>query len=301
MDMKDKKVGEFKVRELCINDLIIGIATDIGPRILYLASAKKPKFNFFGELPEVGDETPNGFWHIYGGHRLWVAPEEMPRTYSMDDSPIKIEKTKKGDILLHGNPEKKNSVQKEMKIKPHSKGGIEVIHRIKNIGKTPMTLACWGLSVMRQEGFAIIPFNAGQRGLLPDRKLIVWPYTKFSDGRLSLQDEYIFLKQDPSAKAPIKIGTITHPSWLAYYIDGSVFVKTFSREEGEYPDFGCNVEVYTNADFLELETLSTLKTIKPAEYVEHTEVWNILDVGKLTADSNVIEKKLAKSVKVLEK
>ena len=219
----------------------------------------------------------------------------MPRTYSMDDNPIKIEKGRKDSILIQGNTEKKNSVQKEIKIKPHPKGGIEVIHRIKNIGKEPITLACWGLSVMRQEGFAIVPFNAGQRGLLPDRRLILWPYTKFSDERLSLQDEYLFLKQDPSAKEPIKIGTITHPSWLAYYINGAVFVKTFSREEGEYPDFGCSAEIYTNADFLELETLSTLKTIKHLEYVEHIEVWNVLDVGKLTPDAKVIEKKLGNS------
>ncbi len=295
--MKEKKVGELKVKELCINDVIIGIATDVGPRILFAADKKKPDFNFFGHLPEAGEETPNGYWRMYGGHRLWVSPEEMPRTYSMDDKPIKIEKTKDG-VLIVGNPEKENSVQKEIEIKPHLKGGLEVIHRIKNIGKSPIIFACWALSVMRREGFAIIPFNAGQRGFLPDRRMVIWPYTNFTDKRLMLQDEYIFVQQNPSAKQPIKIGTIVHPSWLAYYINDSVFVKTFSREEGEYPDFGCNIEIYTNADFLELETLSPLKTVKPSESIQHMEIWNIFNVGSLKPDSKSVENKL---IKLIEK
>lgn len=297
METKEKKVGELKVKEFCINNIILGIATDVGPRILYVADKKKPDFNFFGHLPEAGEETPNGYWRMYGGHRLWVSPEEMPRTYSMDDKPIKIEKTKDG-VLIIGNPEKENSVQKEIEIKPHSKSGIEVIHRIKNIGKLPITFACWALSVMRREGFAVIPFNAGQRGFLPDRRMAIWPYTNFTDERLILQDEYIFIRQNPSAKQPIKIGTIAHPSWLAYHINDSVFVKTFTREEGEYPDFGCNVEIYTNADFLELETLSPLKAVKPSESIQHIETWDILNVGSIKPDSKSVESKL---IKLIEK
>jgi hypothetical protein len=293
MEMKEKRVSEFKIVELCLNNIIIGIATEIGPRILYVAGKDKPDFNFFGVLPEVGDETPRGFWRIYGGHRLWISPEDMLRTYSMDDKPIKIEESKNDSILIWGNPEKENSVQKQIEIKPYLRNGIEVIHRIKNIGKRPISLACWGLSVMRQKGFAVIPFNAGQKGLLPDRRLSIWPYTKFSDERLTLRDEYIFVQQKPSAKQPIKIGTIAHPSWLAYCIAGKAFVLSFSREEGEYPDFGCNVEVYTNADFLELETLSPLKTIKSSEYVQHTEIWNIYDVGEIKPTTKSVENKLS--------
>jgi len=295
MDMKEKKVGELKVKELRINNIIIGIAADVGPRILYAADEKKPDFNFFGYLPDAGEETPNGYWRMYGGHRLWVSPEEMPRTYSMDDKPVKVEKTKDGVVVI-GNPEKENSVQKEIKIRPRGKKGVEVIHKIKNIGKSPITFAAWALSVMRREGFAIIPFNAGQRGFLPDRRIVVWPYTNLTDKRLIMQDEYIFLQQSPAAKQPIKIGTIAHPSWLAYHINDYVLLKTFSREEGEYPDFGCNVEIYTNADFLELETLSTLSTIKPSEFIQHTEIWNILNVAGLKPDSKSVESKLVKLI-----
>jgi hypothetical protein len=298
MEMKEKEIGEFKIVELCLNDIIIGIATDIGPRILYAADKNKPDFNLFGIVPELGEETPNGFWRMYGGHRLWVSPEEMPRTYSMDNKPVKIEEGKNGSVVIHGNPEKENSVQKQIEIKPYSKGGVEVIHKINNIGKHTITFANWALSVMREKGFTVIPFNAGQRGFLPDRRLSIWPYTKFSDERLILdQDEYIFVQQDPIAKEPIKIGTIAHPSWLAYCVSGKAFGKTFSREEGKYPDFGCNIEVYTSAEFLEMETLSPLKTVKPSGSISHTEVWNIYDVGAVKPTFKSVENKLAGLIK----
>jgi len=39
------------------NDLLIGIPTEIGPRILYFASKECPKFNMFRILPEAGAPT----------------------------------------------------------------------------------------------------------------------------------------------------------------------------------------------------------------------------------------------------
>jgi hypothetical protein len=40
-----------------------------------------------------------------------------------------------------------------------------------------------------------------------------------------------------------------------------------------YPDFGCNFEVFSNSDFLELETLGPLVELQPRETVEHVENW----------------------------
>ena len=81
----------MKIREFAIGDLIMGVAQDIGPRILKLALKSAPDQNLFGILPEAGVETPEGFWRIYGGHRLWTSPEAMPSSYSMDSAPVKIE------------------------------------------------------------------------------------------------------------------------------------------------------------------------------------------------------------------
>ena len=41
----------------------------------------------------------------------------------------------------------------------------------------------------------------------------------------------------------------------------------------QYPDFGCNFEVFTNPEFIELETLGPLVELHPRETVEHREEW----------------------------
>ena len=294
MKIEEKQVDGFKTKLFYVDNFIIGIPTEIGPRILYLASKEKPEFNLFGVLPEASIQTPEGLWRIYGGHRLWSSPEAKPRSYSLDDKPVKIE-TDEETITVYGNPETANSIQKTITITPHPEGGLQVLHAIKNIGRWPIKLACWALSVMRTGGFAIIPVQPSkvdEEGLLPDRHLTLWPYTSLSDERLIFTNGFIFLKQDPKIENPVKIGAMANPSWTAYWVDGYAFVKKFERKKGEYPDFGCNVEVYTNASMLELETLGPLQILEPNGVIEHAEIWEIFNVGELTPTPEKIKEKI---------
>ena len=294
LKVEEKQVASFKTKFFFFDKIIIGIPTEIGPRILYLASKEKPEFNLFGVLPEIGMRTSEGLWRIYGGHRLWSSPEAKPRSYSLDNKPVRIE-AEGETVTVHGNPETANSVQKSVTIMPYTEGSIQVIHTIKNIGRWPIKLACWGLSVMRPEGFAIIPFQplkVDEEGLLPDRHLTFWPYTDLSDERLIFTNDFIFVKQDPKAENPVKIGTMTNPSWTAYWVDGFAFVKEFQRKNGEYPDFGCSVEVYTQAQILELETLGPLQTLNPNCIISHTEIWKIFEIEELTATPEKIKRNL---------
>lgn len=294
MKVEEREVDGFKLRQIILSDMMLGIATDIGPRILYLASSKRPDFNLLGVLPKSGAQTPAGFWRVFGGHRLWGSPEATPRSYSMDDKPVKIEIRKDG-ATVHGNPEVENSIQKEVTVKTLSEDSIQVIHRIRNIGRWPIKTGCWAISIMRKNGFAIVPIKPSKvdkEGLLPDRHITIWPYTSLSDPRINYTSRYIFIKQNSEFKNLIKIGTMANPSWVGYWVDGMAFVKQFTQQDGEYPDFGCSAEVYTNAEMLELETLGPLKTANPSEYIEHKEVWRILEIKELQQKPESIDEKL---------
>jgi len=109
---------------------------------------------------------------------------------------------------------------------------------------------------------------------------------------LIFTDDFIFVNQDSGAENPVKIGAMANPSWTAYWVDGYIFVKEFERKKGEYPDFGCSVEAYTNADMLELETLSPLQTLEPDSTIKHAEIWRIFNVGELTPTSEKIKGKI---------
>ncbi len=300
MNLVEGRVNGFRIVFAYFDDMVLGIATEIGPRILYLGLKGKPNLNFFGVLPDAGRETPEGFWRIYGGHRLWTSPEALPRSYSLDDKPVKVEFLD-GEVRIYGNPEPENSVRKEIYIRRADGGGVEVIHRIVNIGRWPIKLSCWALSVMRKDGFAILPIEpckVDKEGLLPDRRISLWPYTHLTDPRLKLSDRYIFVRQDPSIPTPFKIGVRANPTWVAYWVEGHVFVKIFEDREGEYPDYGCNAEVYTNADMLELETLSPLIEIDSLEVAEHKEVWKLSEVGLMKPEVMDVDEKLNRQVSI---
>ncbi|MEM4788424.1 MAG: hypothetical protein QXM55_02640 [Ignisphaera sp.] len=306
MQVQEGYVSGFKTLFLEIDNVILGVALEIGPRILYLAPKDNPELNLFGVVPNFAIETPEGVWRIYGGHRLWVAPESMPRAYSLDDKPVTVSIENNG-ITIAGNPELQNSVQKFIKVSK-SDIGVEVVHEIKNIGRWSIEFSCWAISLMKVGGFAIVPIKPRcveqvfeDRCLLPDRVLALWPYTKLSDRRLILMDNYVVVKQDPQTTYPLKIGVNANPRWTAYYVDGYLFVKVLDDVEGTYPDYGSVVEVYTNNKFLELESLGPIRRIEPGGINRHREVWKVVKVGRLEPveeDISKIESIVLKNLKL---
>src|SRR5947209_6162061 len=88
--------------------------TAVGPRILsYRRSTGK---NILAEVPEAKIEHAMGTWKPYGGHRLWAAPEEMPRTYYPDNDPLEVERIGELGICLRAPVERLTNIQKEMRI-----------------------------------------------------------------------------------------------------------------------------------------------------------------------------------------
>jgi hypothetical protein len=69
-------------------------------------------------------------------------------------------------------------------------------------------------------------------------------------------------------------GVYNPAGWGAYFLNGTLFLKGAPVTHGAvYPDFGCNFEVFTNPDFLELESLGPMVGLGPGESMSHTERW----------------------------
>src|SRR6266498_5557266 len=72
-------------------------------RITGLVPAGKP--NLMADLSSsLPTPTPYGDYHFLGGHRLWHAPEAMPRSYIPDDGEITITDLSDG-VILEGKTE----------------------------------------------------------------------------------------------------------------------------------------------------------------------------------------------------
>ncbi len=76
--------------------------------------------------------------------------------------------------------------------------------------------------------------------------------------------------------APFKVGFPNPRGWLAYWLNGTLFVKHAEYEaQADYYDFGSSSECYSNDKFLELETLAPIGIIAPGATVSHVEIWNL--------------------------
>ncbi|MCS7231599.1 MAG: hypothetical protein RMJ67_05640 [Elusimicrobiota bacterium] len=254
------------------------IPKKFGPRILYFGF--KNQKNIFEEVEDVEFKNKYGVWKIYGGHRLWIAPESI-ETYYPDNDEVEIKSEAEG--LVVSNCYKEIGIKKEITLKFKDKNKVELIHRIYNISKNTKEFSLWTLSVMCKNGVAVLPQNikkSDKFGFLPTKNLVFWSYTDFKDKRLKITKDYIYIKQDPKIKRPLKIGQYLVSGWIGYKIDKYFFIKKLKSEIEPYPyvyypDFTSNVEIYTSDKFLELEFVSKLYKIKKGEFGELKEEWEL--------------------------
>jgi hypothetical protein len=264
--------------------------TDVGPRIIRLGFIGSP--NLFKEFAEVG-QTGGDVWRNYGGHRLWHAPEVMPRTYAPDNSPIQHQWD--GAALQLNQPtETATGIQKQIEVRLDARSNsVTVKHRLTNKNPWPVELAPWALSVMQGPGRAILPQEPPANDLLPVRPAAFWGYTNMADPRWKWGAKFIQLASDPAATTAQKFGVGTKLGWAAYHRDGQVFIKRFPFDSAAaYPDFGCNLECYTNGDMLEVESVGPLTKLAPNATVDHVERW-FLCKAKIGESDHEIEQAMA--------
>jgi len=95
-----------------------------------------------------------------------------------------------------------------------------------------------------------------------------------SDPRWRWGQRYVTLQQRTDIKEPTKAGFGNKKGWVAYGVNGFLFIKVSSYQDGAlYPDFGSSTELYTNQDMCDVETLSPLEMVSPGEMHEHIEHW----------------------------
>jgi len=260
-----------------------------GPRIAHYGFVDGT--NVLGDGAGVERDTPRGLWRAYGGHRLWAAPEIFPDTYTIDDAPPAIERTDRR-IVARGPRDPLSGLTKSFTVEVADAGTeVTVRHAIANDGDEPRRFAPWALTVARPGGTALIPnphFAPQPEALLPARTISVWRYTDFADGRFAFGPSFLRLRCEPGARDPNKIGVANERGWFAYAVDGVAFVLRAAYDaNGEYPDRGCSVEVYSAGPFCELETLAPLVTVPPGGVAEHVERWSLVRDVDATDDASL--------------
>lgn len=259
----------------------VWITSEVGPRILGLSLAERD--NMLVVIPEAkipvdGRED----YSLRGGHRLWYAPEKPETTYITDDQPVEILLVENGLEMIQV-VDQKTGIQKSWQVTlSENEAEITIDHKLTNLGSGEFQCAPWAITMLRPGGRGVIPLQTGlddEHGLWPNRDLVFWPYTNIDSPNLILTDQVISVNAILPEGA-LKIGAPNPVGWLAYELDGTLFVKSAEYYKGaNYLDRGASSQIYCNPDLIELETLGPFVTLVPGDSTQHQETWQIYAEG----------------------
>ena len=157
-----------------------------------------------------------------------------------------------------------------------------------NRGLWDVTCAPWAITQFKTGGVAILPQMRKDTGVLPNRSLALWPYTSMANPNVKWGSNYILISA--SMDTPFKIGFPNPRGWLAYWLNGTLFVKHAEyNARAEYYDLGSSSEGYCNYQFLELETLAPIAVIAPSQIATHVETWDLYRNIDSPSDENETE------------
>lgn len=256
------------------------ITIDIGPRIIYYGKDYNLLFeddqDFINKKREDLNQLKDNSWHIYGGHRLWKAPEDN-QTYYPDNKECSYTE-KDGYTIVKSEREIDTLIQKEIWVKLNPDNSLDIKNVLYRNDLTKKE-AAWSITVLKPHGKIYIPLSKEDTGYLPNRSINFWPYTDILDDRLKIKNEHILIdvkKEDIAKTNPLKIGVFSTVK-KAYYIkdDCMIEFETKSKDIENMPDFNSNIEVYTINKMVEVEFLT--KFSRPKKKIVLEEKWTLYD------------------------
>jgi len=269
--------------------------TEVGPRISGLFPTGSDQ-NLLAKLDDTHWDTAYGRYTLFGGHRLWAAPEIPEITYLPESQGVHFEETG-GRVTLWREDHGKAAYERSIEITlDENAPRVHLVHTLRNLAKGLLMTAPWAITVLPMGSRVRLPLsnqNVKANEFLPNCCLAFWPYDDLQDPRLRIESDFVELTSDPGRDA-FKIGVYSTRGWAAAEIGGWLLIKRFGvRDPDARLDFGSNVEAYTNRQFVEFELLGELRNLEQGDCVIHTEMWEIVQgtLDDLNEDGNLPERK----------
>jgi hypothetical protein len=258
------------------------VLAEAGPRIVRFGLAGGE--SILAETPEIGWETTFGRFELMGGHRVWFAPERaecsIPDSAGLTLGPLPDAAFGLG-LRLIGQVQEQIGLRKTIEVRLAPEGAaVDLRHVLSNVGESTLDLAVWPVTQLKLGGVARVelPPPVSEHSFVPNRQVVLWPYSSWEDERLSLADAGISVKATPGPM--VKLGCLSHSGRLTYEREGVLLSISFDpAPDARHPDLGCNVEVYCDQGSIELETLGPLVALGPGESAVHDERWDLRQVG----------------------
>ncbi|MBI4658067.1 MAG: hypothetical protein HY735_04315 [Verrucomicrobia bacterium] len=242
-------------------EMVVGFSA--GPRILSLRHGTSGNL-----LYRDRQDFRVGNWRLYGGHRFTVAPEGED-TYAADNEPCDVEMRERQ--LRVAAPLGTNGTRRVLVIGAAADGGagFDIQHVMENHSERVWRGALWGITC--------VPRAIRVVALRRNANLRFWPGGNNAAfrGNYQLTPEHLVITPDGARG---KAGWHSEAGWLASLQAEATLVIHCPEAPPlqDCVDDGCNLEVFTCAEYVELETLSGLVALAPRAHATHLQRWRLL-------------------------
>jgi hypothetical protein len=273
-------MGDFygiRTGELCSPYLTLEYLAEQAQRIVRLSLAGDDR-NLLFPSPDFGWDTPHGRFQIFGGHRLWLAPQVTGRTDVPDDPHVMVKEVA-GGVRLFAPADPFSCISRTIEIRMDPACPVvQLSHTLKNEGVWAAELAPWTVTQVPLGGVAILPLATaplGGNGSIPNRGVQFWPGVQLPQPRFEMCNRHFFYRVE-AMQGYFKLGCFSPAGWMGYAWNGLFFRKSFDAVYGPaYPDGGCNMEVFSHDQYGELEALGPIVKLEPGAVLNFQETWEV--------------------------
>jgi hypothetical protein len=238
--------------------------TSLGPRLLSLCFDG-------GENLLYEDHThfKVGAWRLYGGHRFTVAPESAA-SYAPDNQPCHV-RAEGNSLMIEQRLD--DGLLRGLEIAPGpSPSGFRLRHVLRNQLDQPWRGALWAITCVPPASRLVVPecsgparFWTGENERYANGSSPQW---RVEAGRV------VIIPSGEKGKIGLRA---ERPQLEVVGCETAFVIQGPDRiPRAPYPDEDCNVEVFTCADYLELETLGPLTTLLPGQELTHEQQWRVV-------------------------
>ncbi len=239
-----------------------------------------------GQLADP-QQTQQGSWRNFGGAKLWVAPQSAwnstlgnwPPDYEIDSAPCNVFVKDPHTLILEGQPSPTKGVQYRREIGLVYQGA-DLIYTLTNVSDYPISWGIWMVFQAIPGGTVFLPATHDTQFWL-DPQFSGLEATRPEDLSYQKQDQVYVLDHAQSIHKT-KLFSISDQGWLAYWVADQVFFLLYDPDSAAlYPKGEGSTEVFTDADYVELEHIGPLVHLDPDQSTSLQESWRILPAPDL--------------------
>jgi len=255
-------------------DVEVVVVPQIARIMGYAAAGGQNVLWFNDALPRrrIG-RTPPADYPNYGGHKLWVAPQDAwtwPPHLELDRGACTVQVRVDGSLRMIGTPSPEAGVRFDREIRLAPTGtGVEVKQIMVNVSDGPVRWAIWDVTQASTGGVGFVPLGQGARWRTGDGAPLSDQWGRVGD--------VLLLR---AAGTTEKVFISGPPGCLGCAQGGWVFLKTFDVAPEPPPDPETPREVWVGTGgFMELEIVGPAVELEPGESATLAETWRLLRAG----------------------